>query len=148
MKLSRSCCSPRVHGRKHIVQRQSNLLESGHSLRSLHGVCWRGPRVLDLCRRHQDLPASLAKIKPLASTSSEVSSGQLVVNMSTGEGINEPLLPPLQSLTPTNRGPLALVTANTLVVITTLTVAVKLWTRYATTRTLGLNDAAMMAATV
>lgn len=63
-------------------------------------------------------------------------------------GIFEPLLPPLQDITKTNRGPIALATAVTLIIITTLTVVVKLWTRYATTRNFGGNDYMMMAATV
>lgn len=63
-------------------------------------------------------------------------------------GIFEPLLPPLQDITKTNRGPIALATAVTLIIITTLTVVVKLWTRFATTRDFGGNDYMMMAATV
>ncbi|KIX04957.1 uncharacterized protein Z518_05829 [Rhinocladiella mackenziei CBS 650.93] len=59
-------------------------------------------------------------------------------------GINEPLLPPFQQITSNNRGPISLATAITLVVITSLTVAVKLWTRLSTTRTLGLNDLAII----
>ncbi|KIW26305.1 uncharacterized protein PV07_09406 [Cladophialophora immunda] len=65
----------------------------------------------------------------------------------TGDGgIYEPLLPPLQDITPQNRGPIALATAVTLLVISSLTVGVKLWTRYATTRNFGSNDIVMFAA--
>ncbi|OAL30249.1 hypothetical protein AYO20_08823 [Fonsecaea nubica] len=65
----------------------------------------------------------------------------------TGQGgIYEPLLPPLQDITPKDRGPIALATAVTLLVISSLTVGVKLWTRYATTRNFGANDIAMFAA--
>jgi hypothetical protein len=63
-------------------------------------------------------------------------------------GINEPLLPPLQDITATNKGPIILATAVTLFIISALTVIVKLWTRFATTRNLGANDAAILAALV
>ena len=66
----------------------------------------------------------------------------------SSSGIYEPLLPPLQDITATDRGPIALATAVTLLVISTLTVSVKLWTRIATTRNVGANDAAMIAAVV
>ncbi|KAJ9606421.1 hypothetical protein H2200_009382 [Cladophialophora chaetospira] len=65
---------------------------------------------------------------------------------SSGSGIYEPLRPPLQDITATNRGPIALATAVTLLIISTLTVSVKLWTRFATTRKLGANDVAIVAA--
>ncbi|EXJ65321.1 hypothetical protein A1O7_01662 [Cladophialophora yegresii CBS 114405] len=69
--------------------------------------------------------------------------------MSNSEGgIYEPLLPPLQDITATNRGPIALATAVTLLIVSTLTVVVKLWTRFATTRSFGLNDAAIIVAMV
>ncbi|OCT54487.1 hypothetical protein CLCR_00856 [Cladophialophora carrionii] len=63
-------------------------------------------------------------------------------------GIYEPLLPPLQDITATNRGPVALATAVTLLIISTLTVVVKLWTRFATTGNFGLNDAAIVVSIV
>lgn len=63
-------------------------------------------------------------------------------------GLYEPLIPPFEQLAGDNHGPIALATAVTLIVITGLTVAVKLWTRLATTRNLGLNDAAIIAAIV
>ncbi|KEF54873.1 uncharacterized protein A1O9_09316 [Exophiala aquamarina CBS 119918] len=65
----------------------------------------------------------------------------------TGEGnLYEPLKPPFEGLTPDNRGPIALATAATIVVITGLTVGVKLWTRLATIRTMGANDIAILVA--
>lgn len=63
-------------------------------------------------------------------------------------GIYEPLMPPFHALTDTNRGPIAIVTSIPLIIIATLTVMVKLWTVYGTTRTLGLNDAAVIASAV
>lgn len=63
-------------------------------------------------------------------------------------GIYEPLLPPYQLLTDANRGPLALVTATTLLIITTLTVSIKVWTIFATTRKLGFNDITMISSIV
>lgn len=67
----------------------------------------------------------------------------------TGQGdLYEPLKPPFESITADNRGPVALAVAVTIIVITGLTVGVKLWTRLATTRTVGFNDIAMVAALV
>jgi len=67
----------------------------------------------------------------------------------TGEGnLYEPLKPPFESLTPDNRGPIILAVAATIIVITGLTVGVKLWTRIATTRSVGINDGAMILAMV
>ena len=91
---------------------------------------------------------SLAEIKSSLLRLTGKDSKQSILNMSRAEGLHEPLLPPFHLLTPKNRGPLVLVTGVILVVITTLTVAVKLWTRYATTRSLALNDATIIAAAV
>lgn len=67
----------------------------------------------------------------------------------TGEGnLYEPLKPPFKELTPDNRGPIVLATAATIVVITGLTVGVKLWTRLATVRSIGANDIAILVAMV
>jgi type IV secretory pathway VirB2 component (pilin) len=63
-------------------------------------------------------------------------------------GLYEPLEPPYQNLTATNRGPIAFTAATTLIAITGLTTAIKLWTMYATTRRLGLNDGCMILALV
>ncbi len=60
----------------------------------------------------------------------------------------EPLIPPLEKLTSTNRGPIVLATGTTLLIITGLTVLVKIWTRLATTRNLGLNDYAILGSLV
>lgn len=67
----------------------------------------------------------------------------------TSEGsLYEPLKPPFEQLTADNRGPIVLATAATIVVITGLTVGVKLWTRLATVRTVGANDVAILFAMV
>lgn len=67
----------------------------------------------------------------------------------TGEGdLYEPLKPPFENLTADNRGPIVLATAATIIVITGLTVGVKLWTRLATVRSMGPNDIAIVAAMV
>jgi type IV secretory pathway VirB2 component (pilin) len=63
-------------------------------------------------------------------------------------GLYEPLELPFQDLTDTNRGPIAFTTASTLIIITSLTVLVKLWTVWATTRKLALNDGIMILALV
>lgn len=63
-------------------------------------------------------------------------------------GIFEPLSPPLQALTDTNRGPIVMVTSIPLIIVAALVVMVKLWTMYGTTRRLGLNDAAIIASIV
>lgn len=63
-------------------------------------------------------------------------------------GIYEPLLSPFQILSDDNRGPVAFTTATTLIVITSLTVCIKLWTVWATTRKLALNDGIMIFALV
>lgn len=63
-------------------------------------------------------------------------------------GIYEPLQPPYQILSDTNRGPVALVTATTLIIITSLTVSIKVYTMFATTRKLGFNDLSMIGSMV
>lgn len=63
-------------------------------------------------------------------------------------GIYEPLKAPFQHLTATNRGPIAFVTAVALIVITSLTVLVKMYTTYTAARKLAWNDVTMLAAAV
>jgi hypothetical protein len=63
-------------------------------------------------------------------------------------GLYEPLLPPFRELSATSRGPAALVVATTFFIITTITVVIKVYTMYATTRKLGWNDGMMVAALV
>jgi hypothetical protein len=63
-------------------------------------------------------------------------------------GLYEPLLPPFQELSATRRGPAALVVATTFFIITTITVVIKVYTMYATTRKLGWNDGMMIASLV
>ena len=63
-------------------------------------------------------------------------------------GLYEPLFPPLQELSDTRRGPAALVVATTFTIITTITVAIKVYTMYATTRKLAWNDGMMLLALV
>jgi len=63
-------------------------------------------------------------------------------------GLYESLIPPYQQITDTNRGPIALVAATTFMIVTTLTVTVKVYTMYATTRKLSWGDGMMMLALV
>lgn len=63
-------------------------------------------------------------------------------------GLYEALIPPFQQITDTNRGPIALVVATTFMIITTLTVTVKVYTMYATTRKLSIGDGMMLLALV
>lgn len=63
-------------------------------------------------------------------------------------GLYEPLLPPYQELSGTRRGPAAFVVATTFLILSTITVIIKVYTMYATTRKLGWNDGMMVTALV
>jgi len=63
-------------------------------------------------------------------------------------GLYESLSPPFQQITDTNRGPIAFVVATTFMIITALTVMIKVYTMYATARKLSWGDGMMMLALV
>ena len=62
--------------------------------------------------------------------------------------IYEPLSPAFHTITPTHKGPIIIVTSVPLLIVATLTVAVRLWTVYSVTRTLGPSEATIIAAIV
>lgn len=63
-------------------------------------------------------------------------------------GIFEPLKPPFQALSDTNEGPLIMVVSIPMIAVACLTVLVKSWTAYGTTRRLGVSDATAISAMV
>lgn len=63
-------------------------------------------------------------------------------------GLYEPLRPPLQHATSSNRGPYALLAATTFIILTGLVVIVKLYMIFGAIRKFRLDDYTMMAALV
>lgn len=63
-------------------------------------------------------------------------------------GIYEPLMPPYHPLTDTNKGVVLMVVSIPVLVVSTLIVAVKLWTVYGITRKLGLSEVAIIFSVV